>query len=91
MDAIIRRLAYWLLISEDAEQLNKVSAIADAFDNNQFHNAKTALIKGEGLGQRFVSSYSPSLKRQQVDGAIAHLKTTGLMAGIVSKINGRGR
>jgi hypothetical protein len=43
-------------------------------------------LSGSGLGADVILSYSPSLKRQQVDGAIAHLKTTGLMAGIVSKV-----
>jgi hypothetical protein len=91
--AIIRRLAYWLLISDDDVQWNALmgsaSAVADTDKNasrTPFHQAKAALLRGDGLGERLVRGYVPAMPKSAVEGAIGYLKQTGLMTGIVEKV-----
>jgi hypothetical protein len=74
------------LISEDAEGFSAIAEKLLSKSDLSFSQLRGRLMAGSGLGQPIILAYSPSLKRQQVDGAIAHLKTTGLMAGIVSKV-----
>lgn len=92
--AIARRLAYWLLISEDDAQWNELmgtpSATADGVKPNKhattFYNAKEALLRGDGMGERLIRGYCPTLPKSAVEGAIGYLKQTGLMAGLVAKV-----
>jgi flagellar biosynthesis GTPase FlhF len=96
--AIIRRLAYWLLICDNAEQFAQLSgvtssAVADDVhakhaggDNSTFARAKANLLSGGGIGQPLISQYAPTIARSAVDGALAYLKTAGLIESLIAKV-----
>jgi chemotaxis protein histidine kinase CheA len=85
--AIVRRLAYWLLICDNAEQFAEVSATADTSQGRSaFTQAKSNLLSGGGIGQPLISQYAPTITRGAVDGALAYLKTTGLIESLIAKV-----
>ena len=69
--AIIRRLAYRLLISEDDAQWNALmgapSGAPDGVKTNKhattFYNAKEALLRGDGLGEKLIRGYVPAMPK----------------------------
>jgi hypothetical protein len=91
--AIIRRLGYLVLISNNLAEFEEMmgtspgSGRSALFDSQKaFESARGRIVNGTGIGQDLIQKYAPSLKRKQIELALATLKDSGHMAEILGEV-----